>query len=64
MIPANVRSDLKVGPRDRVEFVNAAEDHWEVLAAVDDVSRPRGMITPKHAVSIEEMNSTIRGKAG
>lgn len=63
-IPANVRSDLKVGPGDRVEFVKIAEGHWEVLAAVEDVSRLRGMITPKRAVSIEEMNLAIRGKAG
>ncbi|TDT43022.1 AbrB family looped-hinge helix DNA binding protein [Halospina denitrificans] len=63
-IPANVRSDLRVGPGDRVEFVKVAEGHWEVLAATEDVQRLRGMISPKRAVSIEEMNAAIRDKAG
>lgn len=64
MIPANVRSDLKVGPGDRVEFVKVAEGRWEMLAATEDVGRLRGMISPKRAVSIEEMHAAIRNKAG
>ncbi|WP_341581624.1 AbrB/MazE/SpoVT family DNA-binding domain-containing protein [Marinobacter metalliresistant] len=63
-IPANVRTDMKVGPGDRVEFVKVAEGHWEVLAAVEDVSRLKGMITPTRIVSIEEMDSAIRQRAG
>lgn len=62
-IPAKVRNDLKVGPGDRVEFVKVAEGHWEVLAAVEDITRLRGMITPKRVVSVEEMNAAIRRKA-
>ncbi|MCC5826668.1 AbrB/MazE/SpoVT family DNA-binding domain-containing protein [Alkalimonas sp.] len=63
-IPASVRNDLKVGPGDRVEFVKVTEGHWEMLAAVEDITRLRGMVTPKRMVSVEEMNAAIRRKAG
>ena len=63
-IPANVRAELKVGPGVRVEFVKVSEGHWEVLAAVEDVSRLRGIVAAKRVVSIEEMDSAIRQKAG
>lgn len=63
-IPASVRADLNVGPGDRVEFVKVAEGHWEMLPAVADVSRLRGMIKAKRVVSLEEMDSAIRHKAG
>jgi AbrB family looped-hinge helix DNA binding protein len=63
-IPASVCSDLKVGPGDRVGFLKVAEGHWEVFAAVEDVSRLRGMITPKRSVSIEEMDLAIWQRAG
>ena len=63
-IPANVRAELKVGPGDRVEFVKVSEGRWEVLAAVEDVSRLRGIVAAKRVVSIEEMDSAIRQKAG
>lgn len=63
-IPASVRSDLKVGPGDRVEFVKMSEGHWEVVAAVEDVSRLRGIVAAKRIVSIEEIDAAIRKKAG
>ena len=63
-IPAYVRAELKVGPGDRVEFVKVSEGRWEVLAAVEDVSRLRGIVAAKRVVSIEEMDSAIRQKAG
>ena len=63
-IPASVRAELKVGPGDRVEFVKVSEGHWEVVAAVEDVSRLRGIVAAKRVVSIEEMDSAIRQKAG
>jgi AbrB family looped-hinge helix DNA binding protein len=63
-IPVSVRSELKVGPGDRVEFVKMSEGHWEVVASVEDVSRLRGIVAAKRVVSIEEMDSAIRQKAG
>jgi AbrB family looped-hinge helix DNA binding protein len=63
-IPANVRAELKVGPGDRVEFVKVSDGHWEVLAAVEDVGRLRGIVASKRVVSIEEMDSSIRQRAG
>jgi AbrB family looped-hinge helix DNA binding protein len=62
-IPANVRAELKVGPGDRVEFIKVSDGHWEVLAAVEDVSRLRGIVASKRVVSIEEMDSAIRHRA-
>lgn len=63
-IPASVRSELKVGPGDRVEFVKVSEGHWEVVAAVEDVGRLRGIVAARRVVSIEEMDAAIRKKAG
>jgi len=63
-IPANVRTELKVGPGDRVEFVKVSEGQWIVLAAVEDVGRLRGIVAAKRAVSVEEMDAAIRHRAG
>jgi len=63
-IPANVRAELKVGPGDRVEFVKVSEGRWELIAAVEGVSRLRGIVAAKRVVTIEEMDSAIRQKAG
>ena len=63
-IPANVRAELKVGPGDRVEFVKVSEGRWELIAAVEGVSRLRGIVVAKRVVTIEEMDSAIRQKAG
>jgi len=63
-IPANVRTELKVGPGDRVEFVKVSEGQWIVLAAVEDAVKLRGIVAAKRAVSIEEMDSAIRHRAG
>jgi hypothetical protein len=50
--------------KDGVEFVKVSEDCWEVLEAVDDVNRLRGIVVPKRAVSVEEMDSAIRHRSG
>ncbi len=63
-IPANVRAELKVGPGDRVEFVKVSEGRWELLAAVEEVSRLRGIVKAERVVTIEEMDSAIRKRAG
>lgn len=63
-IPAPVRSDLHVGPGDRLEFVKLSDGRYEIVAATQDVSRIKGMIKVTNTVSIEEMESAIRKKAG
>jgi len=63
-IPSNVRAELKVRPGDRVEFVNVSGGHWELVAAVEDVRRLRGIVVSKRVVSIEEMDSAIRHIVG
>jgi antitoxin ChpS len=50
--------------KDGVEFVKVSEDCWEVLEAVDDVNRLRGIVVSKRAVSVEEMDSAIRHRSG
>lgn len=49
--------------KDGVEFVKVSEDCWEVLEAVDDVNRLRGIVVSKRAVSVEEMDSAIRHRS-
>lgn len=63
-IPSNVRSDLRLDPGDRVEFVKVAGGHWELLAVTEDIKRLQGMIISARSVSTEEMNSAIRDRAG
>lgn len=63
-IPASVRSALKIGPGDRIDFIRTGADRFEVVAATQEVSRLRGMVKARRAVSIEEMDSAIRAKAG
>lgn len=62
-IPASVRSALKIGPSDRIDFIKTADDRFEVVAATREVSRLRGMVKARRAVSIEEMDSAIRDMA-
>lgn len=63
-IPASVRSALKIGPGDRIDFIKTGDDRFEVVAATQDVSRLRGMVKARRAVSVEEMDSAIRARAG
>ena len=65
-IPIDVRTDLKVGVGDRVEFVQIAPGRYEVMAATQSVSQLKGMFGKiSKVVSIEEMNQAIatRGAA-
>ena len=61
-IPAIVRSELKVGPGDHIEFVKTSENRYEVIAATQDIAEIRGMIKAKRSVSIDEMNAAIRAR--
>ena len=64
-IPAAVRSDLHLGPGDRIEFVKATNGRYEVVAATEDITKLRGMIkTSKKIFSVDEMNSAIKARAG
>ncbi|MDP1931286.1 MAG: AbrB/MazE/SpoVT family DNA-binding domain-containing protein [Gammaproteobacteria bacterium] len=63
-IPASVRSALKIGPGDRIDFIQTAADRFEVVAATQEVTRLRGMVEARRVVTIEEMDSAIRAKAG
>jgi len=63
-IPSAIRSALKVGPGDRVEFVQIGDDRFEVVAASQEVTKMRGMIKTTRKVSIDEMNRAVRAKAG
>lgn len=63
-IPATLRSELHIGPGDKVEFVKVAEGRYEVVVATKDVSALRGMVKARHAVSVEEMDAAIKARAG
>jgi AbrB family looped-hinge helix DNA binding protein len=63
-IPSTIRSALNVVAGDRVEFVRTADDRFEVVAVTQEVGQMRGMIKAKRTVSIDEMNQSIRAKAG
>ncbi len=63
-IPAAVRAELKVGPGDRIEFVKTSDSRYEVVAATQDITQVRGMIKTKRSISIDEMNTAIKKKAG
>jgi len=63
-IPTAVRTELHVGPGDRIEFVRVADGRYEVVAATQDVSRLRGVIKASKTVTVEEMNAAIKARAG
>lgn len=62
-IPAAIRTELHIGPGDRVEFVQVASGRYEMVAATKDISRLRGMIKTNKVVTIEEMNRAVRARA-
>ncbi len=63
-IPAAVRSDLHIGPGDRIEFVKTADGRYEVVVATQDVTNLKGIVKASKAVSIDEMNAAIKVRAG
>ncbi len=62
-IPAIVRDALKIGPGDRIDFIQTADDRFEIIAATQDITQLRGMVKAKRIVSVEEMNNAIRMRA-
>jgi AbrB family looped-hinge helix DNA binding protein len=62
-IPAAVRTELHIGPGDRIEFVRISDGRYEVVAATQDVTRLRGVIKANKIVTVEEMNAAIKTRA-
>ncbi len=62
-IPAQVRNDLNIQLGDKIEFIKAADGHYEVVAVIQDVSRIKGMIKTDKTVSIDDMDKAIRSRA-
>ena len=59
-IPADVRQRLGLESGDRIEFVEI-EGGFAIKPAIDDVRSLKGLLRkPAKAVSIEDMNATIR----
>lgn len=59
-IPAAVRNGLGVETGDRVEFVEIAPGHYELVAATLPVTALKGLVPkPEHPVSIEDMDAAI-----
>lgn len=59
-IPKSVRERLGVDAGDRVEFVEAADGTFTVIAATRDVRQLKGMIPkPAKPVSIDDMRRAI-----
>ena len=59
-IPANVRQRLGLTSGDRIEFVEI-EGGFAIKPAIDDVRSLKGLLRkPAKAVSIEDMNASIR----
>lgn len=62
-IPAIVRTDLHVGPGDRIEFVRLTDGRYEVVAATQNISSLKGLVKAERTVSLEDMEQAIRAKA-
>lgn len=60
-IPATVRSGLGVKTGDRVEFVEVAPGHYELVAATLPATALKGLVPkPAKPVSVDDMNAAIR----
>ncbi|GMU43174.1 MAG: hypothetical protein AMXMBFR25_11600 [Lysobacterales bacterium] len=63
-IPAAVRSGLGVGTGDRVEFIETAPGHYEIVAATLPATALKGLVAkPERAVSVADMNAAIHERA-
>ncbi|MEF8702301.1 MAG: AbrB/MazE/SpoVT family DNA-binding domain-containing protein [Candidatus Accumulibacter sp. UW26] len=59
-IPAAVRAALGVDTGDRVEFIESAPGHFELVAATQSVTALKGLVRkPARPVSIADMNAAI-----
>lgn len=63
-IPASVRNGLGIETGDRVEFVELAEGHYELVAATLPVTALKGLVSaPNRPVSVDDMNAAVRRQA-
>lgn len=63
-IPAAVRIGLGVATGDRVEFVEVAPGHYELVAATLPATALKGLVPqPGKPVSVDDMNAAIRRRA-
>lgn len=63
-IPAAVRAALGVDAGDRVEFIESAPGHFELVAATQSVKALKGLVRkPASPVSIADMNAAIARQA-
>lgn len=63
-IPVSVRSGLGVETGDRVEFIEVAPGHYELVAATLPVTALKGLIPkPERPVSVDDMTAAIRRHA-
>jgi AbrB family looped-hinge helix DNA binding protein len=60
-IPAKLRSELRLEPGDRIEFIrNVETGNYEVIPVTLSVQALKGMVPkPKVPVSIADMNEAI-----
>jgi antitoxin PrlF len=59
-IPIAVRVALGIGTGDRVEFIETAPGHFELVAATQSVKALKGLVRkPAKPVSIADMNAVI-----
>lgn len=63
-IPMAVRTDLKIGAGDRIEFVKLPDGNYEILAATQDIRVLKGLVKTSAKVSISDMNRAVRDRAG
>ena len=65
VIPRSVRQHLGLQPGDSVDFVIGDDGEVVVRPAVGDVRQLKGILPkPAESVSLEEMDRTIRTRAG
>ncbi len=64
-IPLEVRQRLGLETGHRVDFVEMEDGRYALIAATVDLSSLRGSVArPKAPVSVEDMNRTVRQRAG
>lgn len=61
-IPASVRTALGIGTGDRIEFVEAENGQFTVMAATKSIKSLKGIIPATRPVSLEEMNAAIAAR--
>ncbi len=58
-IPASVRTALGIGTGDRIEFFEAENGQFTMMAATKSIRSIKGIIPATKTVSIEEMKAAI-----